>query len=115
MDHLALPDGATTLEPYGVSEDKHGAPPMLDFRGHNAVSCALPYQHLAAMVYHPVEGITMEFREHRIAIRGRNLRPLYDQLLRHRVTFVQEEDFDATPESETFVDAITVERLHELG
>lgn len=115
MDHLTLPDGAATLEPYGVSDGEHGGPPMLDFRGHNAVSCALPYQHLAAMVFHPVEGITMEFREHRIAIRGRNLRPLYDQLLRHRVVFVQEEDFDATPESETFVDSITVERLHELG
>ena len=115
MDHLTLPEGTVTMVPYGVSEDENSGLAMLDFRGHNGVSCALPYQHLAAMVFHPVEGITMEFREHRIAIRGRNLRPLYDQLLGHRVTFVQEEDFDATPESETFVDSITVERLHELG
>ena len=115
MYHLTSPDGTAIMEPYGVSEAKDGGPAMLDFRGHNAVSCALPYQHLAAMVFHPVEGITLEFQEHRIAIRGRNLRPLYDQLLRHRVIFVQEEDFDDTPESETFVDSITVERLHEVG
>jgi hypothetical protein len=47
-------------------------------------------------------------------IRGRNLRPLFDHFLQHRVVFVLEEDFDATPESATFVDSISVERIQDV-
>ena len=97
-------------EPFGVARGEDACPPMVDFRGHNGVAVALPYTELLSLAYHPTDGITMEFREHHITIRGRNLRPLYDLLVDHRVTYVQEDDFDDAPETATFVDAIMVER-----
>ena len=109
---VALSTQAKTA-PYGVARGGDTGPAMLDFRGHNGTSLALPYQQLVTVAFHPAEGVTMEFQEHRVLIRGRNLRPIYDHLLHHRVTYLQEEDFDATPESETFVDAIVVERLYD--
>ena len=43
-----------------------------------------------------------------VTVRGRNLRPLYEKLLRHRVTWIREgsEDDDKVPESELHVDEI---------
>ncbi len=106
--------GPTTgSTPYGVARGTDTEPAMIDFRGHNGTSFALPYAQLGTIAFHPTDGITMEFRDHRIAVHGRNLRPLYDHLLNHRVTFLLEEEFDATPESETFVDAIVVERVDD--
>lgn len=103
------------MEPFGLAGEGEAPLPMLDFRGHNGTSFALPYSQLQSIAYDPMEGVSLEFREHKIRLHGRNLRPLYDHLLLHRVTFVQEEDFDATPETETFIDRIIVERMPEIG
>jgi len=97
------------VEPYGVARGDQPCP-MLDLRGHNGVALALPYRLVRSIAFHPGDGITVEFRDHRIVLRGRNLRPLYDHLVDHRITFIQEDDFDAAPETATFVDAIVVER-----
>ena len=106
---------SNVMQPYGLADDGRAPLPMLDFRGHNGTSFALPYAQLQAIAYDPTDGIFLEFREHKIRLHGRNLRPLYDHLLAHRVTFVQEEDFDATPETATFIDRIVVERAAEFG
>jgi hypothetical protein len=113
MDRLALSDSRSLMEPYAVAEPPAERPPMIDFRGHNGNSFALPYHKLMAMAFHPTSGIRLEFREHNIVIRGRNLRPLYDHLLQHRVIYVLEDDFDAAPETATFVDSINVDRIQD--
>ena len=100
------------IEPYGIQQDDRN-PAMVDFRGHNHVAVALPYLHLKSMAYHPTDGITMEFSEHKVMIRGRNLRELYDLLVDQRITYIQEDDFDNEPETATFVDAIIVARAQE--
>ena len=100
------------IEPYGLEQDGRG-PAMVDFRGHNHVAVALAYTELKSMAYHPTDGITMEFREHKVIIRGRNLRELYDLLVDQRITYIQEDDFDNEPETATFVDAIIVARAQE--
>ena len=115
MKQDLIVEPANVMEPFGVIEPESSPPPMLDFRGHDGTSFALPYRDLSAIAFHPAEGITMEFREHRIVIRGRNLRPAYDYLLRNRITFLQEDDFDAASESDTFIDSIRVERWETSG
>ncbi len=43
----------------------------------------------------------------RVTVRGRNLRPLYEKLLRHRVTWIREgEAEEAVPDSELFIEEI---------
>jgi len=43
----------------------------------------------------------------RVTVRGRNLRPLYEKLLRHRVIWIREGEADeAVPDGELFVDEI---------
>ena len=43
----------------------------------------------------------------RVTVRGRNLRPLYEKLLRHRITWVREAASGETaPDEELFVDEI---------
>ena len=102
-------------ESYGVVADGHSTVPMLDFRGHNGTSFALPYRQIRSISLHPDEGISLEFTDHKIQVHGRNLRPLYGLLLAHQVTFVQEGDLDVLSESATFVDKIRVTRVGELG
>jgi hypothetical protein len=114
MKQVTLSSPSALMPPFEVASPPSERPPMVDFRGHNGNSFALPYKQLMAMAFHPTTGIRLEFREHTIVIRGRNLRPLFDHFLQHRVIFVLEEDFDATPESSTFVDSISVERIQDV-
>ena len=113
MKRAVALDHAANTAPYGVARGGDVGPAVLDFRGHNGTSFAVPYEQLVTIAFHPSEGITLEFQEHRIVVRGRNLRPVYDHLLHHRITFLREEEFDATPETDTFVDGLIVERLYE--
>ena len=115
MEQVTLPNPPDLMHPFEVVSPPNERPPMVDFRGHNGNSFALPYKQLMAMAFHPMTGIRLEFREHNIVIRGRNLRPLYDHFLQHRVIFAVEEDFDAAPESATFIDSISVERIQDAG
>ena len=113
MKHAAALRATDQIAPYGVARGSDSGPAMLDFRGHNGTSFALPYQQLVTVAFQPSDGITLEFREHRIVVRGRNLWPVYDHLLHHRITYLREDDFDAASEEATFVDSIIVERIHD--
>lgn len=104
---------ARVTEPFGAVDPAEQQPFLLDFRGHNGVAVALPYAQLNSIAFRPGDCVTLEFAEHKIAIRGRNLRSLYNLLVQNRVTFVQEDDFDDAPETATFVDVITIERAPE--
>lgn len=81
---------------------------MVDFRGHDGRSLAVPYTTLTSLTLEEGNGIALEFTEYRIGVRGRNLRPLYDALVQHRVVFIQEGDLDFVSESEPFVDSIVI-------
>lgn len=106
-------DPDTGVEPYGVAAEAHSSLRMLDLRGHDGTSFALPYARLSTVAFNPAGGITLEFGAHRVHIRGRNLGPLYNRLLAHQVTFVQEGDLDVQSEWATFVDSITVRHAED--
>ncbi len=107
MDEFGFEVGDPTAA-YGSSADHEAAPPMVEFRGHDGRSLAVPYTRLLSIEYRHERGVSLEFPEHRIAVYGRNLRPLYDALLQHRVTFVQEGDLDVVLESDPFVNRIVI-------
>jgi len=106
-------DPEVGVEPHGVAAEAHSSLRMLDLRGHDGTSFALPYARLSTVAFNPVDGITLEFGVHRVHIRGRNLRPLFNRLLTHQVTFVQEGDLDVRSEWATFVNSITVRHTED--
>lgn len=83
-------------------------PPMVDFRGHDGRLLAVPYTRLISVIMERESVIQLDFPEHRVLLRGRNLRPLYSALVQNRVTSVQEGDLDVLSEAETFVDRIVI-------
>lgn len=104
-EFLELGEAALAFKAVASSEP---APPMVDFRGHDGRFRALPYRCMESIAFDDPGGIAVDFTDHRVLLRGRNLRPLYDALVRHRVVFVQEGDLDFLSESETFVDSIVI-------
>ena len=100
-------------EPFGVV-DAGSAVPMLEFRGNNGTAFALPYRQLESLAFDAVREIVLQFDEHRIEVTGRNLRPLFDRLLRQEVTFIGESDLDYRSESATFVDRIKARHKQDL-
>jgi hypothetical protein len=93
---------------YEVVADGASLPSMVDFRGHDGRLVAIPYRRLISIVMDGESVIELDFPEHRILLRGRNLHPLYSALVQNRVTSVQESDLDVLSESETFVDRIVI-------
>ncbi|HSG08272.1 MAG TPA: hypothetical protein VLA36_07935 [Longimicrobiales bacterium] len=93
---------------YGLAAAGEPNPPMVEFRGHDGRCLAVPYARLLSIELRPDRGMALEFPEHQITVRGRNLRVLYEALARHRVTFVQEGDLDTVPEDDPFVDRIVI-------
>lgn len=93
---------------FGVAPADAASPPMVEFRGHDGRCLAVPYVRLLSIELHPERGVSLEFPEHHVTVRGRNLRVLYEQLLGHRVTFVQEGDLDTVSEDEPFIDHIMI-------
>ena len=102
-----LPSGDPT-ETYGAVPHGSPRPPMIDLRGHDGRFLALPYARLTGIELDHDAVIRLDFPERRILLRGRNLRPLDDALVQHRVTYVQEGDLDVLSEAETFIDNIVI-------
>jgi hypothetical protein len=53
--------------------------------------------------------IVLEFRKHKVEVRGRNLLTVYRGLVAQTIAYLQEQDLDVAPESEIFIDALTIE------
>ncbi len=51
MKHAAALRATDQIAPYGVARGSDSGPAMLDFRGHNGTSFALPYQQLAKRTF----------------------------------------------------------------
>lgn len=104
-DFLRSADPAAS---YAAVAQGASLPPMVDFRGHDGRSLAVPYGRLISLTLIEGSQIELELPKRRILLRGRNLAPLYELLVENRVAFVQEGDLDVLSESETFVDRIVI-------
>jgi hypothetical protein len=82
---------------------------MIDFRGTDGTCYALAYSELLSVALTSPQCIVLEFRRHKVEVRGRNLLTVYHGLVEQTIAYVQEQDLDVAPESETFIDSLTIE------
>jgi hypothetical protein len=82
---------------------------MIDFRGTDGTCYALAYTELLSVVLTSPQCIVLEFRKHKVVVRGRNLMPVYRGLVAQKITYLREDDIDVSPESETFIDSMAIE------
>jgi len=86
---------------------------MLDIKFANGNFQALPYSFITKITFNPSIAIEIFTTEEKCKIEGRNLIQIYNQLLKHRVTFIKEteSEFDDTEESECYIEKISIEPL----
>lgn len=84
---------------------------MVQLRKKDGNCKALSYGYLISADFNPSQGIVLQFVGCRVRLVGRQLRPLMDRLVGHRVTWVQEEDDLASRERP---DGATVVTLIEI-
>jgi hypothetical protein len=82
---------------------------MIDFRGTDGTCYALAYAELVSVALTSPQSILLEFRNHRVVVRGRNPMPVYRGLVAQSITFLREDDFDVSPKSDTFIDSLTID------
>lgn len=83
---------------------------MLDLRCKGGEFVSLPYSYLTKIKFNPSESLELYISGNHVKITGRNLHEIYNQLCRHRVTFIEASisDIDSTDENETYVKDIEV-------
>jgi hypothetical protein len=84
---------------------------MLELRLKTGDLKAIGYSYLVGVDYNPGVGIVIDFTGHKVNVTGRNLLPIFNALVRHRVTYIREFDAsaDLAEESATVVLGIAVE------
>jgi hypothetical protein len=65
---------------------------MLELRNQAGNSTAFDYGWLRKALFNRSQGITLHFEETSILIEGQRLQTLFDAIVRHRVTWIQERD-----------------------
>jgi hypothetical protein len=105
---------------YGyTASDKGGMSSMslaIDLITNDGNSIGLQYHMISSLISFDISGtIGFEANGHEIKIEGRNLRPIYEYLLEHRLVWIQAalsewEEFD---KDETVVESITITPLSE--
>ena len=94
---------------FGTPSGKESDPAMIDFRGSDGACYALAYTDLYSVALTSPQCIVLEFKKHKVVVRGRNLLKLYRGLVAHQVGYLREDELDLTPESDTFIDLLTIE------
>jgi hypothetical protein len=85
----------------------------IDLCGADGMRYALPYRELHSIEMPSPQKITLRFADRRVVVQGRNLEPVYEDLIRARVAQLREDDLDWASESETFISKLTIVRSHE--
>lgn len=104
----------TTLSPYyGVVSSPTEVLFMLRVKLKSAEEYAFPYACLNSIRFNPSMGIEMVFTEHRIKVTGTKLNKLFEKLILHQVTHVNEGDspFEIKDDKQLFVKEIEVLRF----
>lgn len=95
---------------FGIERQNNRRVVMLDLRLKGGKFFSLNYSYIIKIKFDPSEILEIFGADVHIAIRGRNLYELYNQLNRHKVVYIQESisGNDLTPENELFVKEISV-------
>lgn len=106
----ATPDAEEVdYKAYGIN--RTGRPAlMLDLRCLPSLNLALSYSYLMSVAFDPSGEMIMLFTSHRVTVRGKNLRRVYDAALTHTLRYLQEEDAKYESDgAETFISEIAIE------
>ena len=97
-------------EPFFFLRDVEGRTLMLEVLLKTGNSHAFPYAYLLGVSFDPSIGITLQFTNAKILVRGRNLRSLHQGLLSQRVLWLREGNSSEAflPESRTFISHVEV-------
>lgn len=82
----------------------------VNFIRKDGIEVGLCYGHLLWANFDPSKGMQAHFSTHTVTLQGKNLRPLYDLLLRYELTEVLEKDEarDVSSEDETVVTRVLI-------
>ena len=86
----------------------------LDTRKKTGVCESFSYALLIKRRFIPTGEVILTFTTDAVIIRGRNLRPLYDELVRHNIDYIQEFDpysHEEPGEGETCIESIVIEPM----
>lgn len=94
---------------YSLVRGGHGL--MLEVRYKNGNYAAFSYSYLVGINFDASGEMRIRFAGNKLTITGRNLKPVFDGLLHHSIGYLREMDIerDNLPETETFIDSITLE------
>lgn len=96
---------------FGI-EPNQKFPTTLDLRFSNGNCKAIPYTYISEIDFIPSEGIEITALGRKFRITGRNLRKLYDFILKYRVRFIQANiGEDMAEDNELFVSSIEISNL----
>lgn len=102
---------------FGFNRKSVNSDPMINLVDSRGVQEALAYGHLYRLRFDPSEGITLEFTEHVVTIRGRGLREGYQRLAMQRVVFIAEADRATAvlvPEKEPVITSLIIMHKREI-
>lgn len=101
----------TNSKYWGVERSTNRRAVMLDLRCKGGEFVSLPYSYLTKIKFNPSDSLELYISGNYVKITGRNLHEIYNQLCRHRVTFIEASisDLDTTEEDETYIKNIEVQ------
>ncbi|MCC7336742.1 MAG: hypothetical protein IT422_16750 [Pirellulaceae bacterium] len=91
--------------------------PMIRFIKLNGVQKSLAYSHLYDIDFDPRTGITIDFTQHIVEIKGRGLLQGFERMSAHRVIFVAEADRPTAvlvPEGEPVITGLEIKSKYTL-
>lgn len=95
---------------FGIGRGRR-QPFMLDVRTVDKQRLALSYSHFTKAAFDPSGVIVLEFSSHIVRIEGRNLQPVYENLVLQNVIYLQEENAEIEQQidgEETFISSIEI-------
>lgn len=92
LDEIDVYSEGDDYRAFGFSRKPISSDPMINFIDRRGVHEAIAYGHLYRIQFDPSEGITLEFTDHIVTIRGRRLHEGHRKLVMQRVVFVCEAD-----------------------
>ncbi|EMB15079.1 hypothetical protein [Rhodopirellula europaea] len=101
---------------FGISRKAWGGEPMINFISCRGDHHAISYSHLYGVKFNPSLGITIEFSDHVVLVRGRGLASSYEKLVMQRVVFIVEADRSTAaliPDDEPVVTELLIEQKRE--
>lgn len=102
---------------YGYVPEKKEMSLAIDITTNDGNNIGLEYHKISSWFNFNQSGtISFQADRHEIKIEGRNLQPIYEYLLEHRLVWIAGKlnEMEKFPENETVIDSITVTPLSEL-